>query len=117
MDDSDEFLQSVCQSGRQLVLSDAGKQMLNCPNLLKVQNSNANVPLANQTNHQTHTLKPENGDIKKKPSTVYIANSITPKAPTTNIIKGISLDLTRLCGEGKILKTLSPDGLQNGTIR
>lgn len=120
VDDTNNFLQSAYACGRQIIVTEFGKQMI-----LKVQNSNTN---ANTNTNTTQTIpsnlaKPKNGDIKQKPVGIIMANSsttTTPKVLTkSNILKRItSEELTKLCGEGKVIKTVvPPNALTNGGIR
>lgn len=99
--------------------------------ILKVQNSNTNAnanPNTKTSTTQTissNLAKQKNGDIKQKPVGIIMANSsttttTTPKVLTkSNILKRItSEELTKLCGEGKVIKTVvPPNALTNGGIR
>lgn len=131
MDDSNNFLQSAFACGRQIVVTELGKQML------KVQNSNANL-ITRQTAASTiatasNSMMSRNGDVKQKPVGILIANSAkaapatatttvtTPKVLTKpNIVKRITPEeWSKLCGEGKIKTVASPNVLTaaNGAIR
>lgn len=85
--------------------------------ILKVQNSNASSANTTQSN-PTHG---KNGDVKQKPVGIIMANASTPKMLTKpNIVKRITPEeLTKLCGEGKVIKTVcNPQNVfTNGTIR
>lgn len=129
MDDTNNFLQSAFACGRQIVVTELGKQML------KVQNSNANANLiARQTAACTvatasNSMTGKNGDVKQKPVGILIASSTTtatttvttPKVLTkSNIVKRITPEeWSKLCGEGKIKTVASPNVLTaaNGAIR
>lgn len=127
MDDTNNFLQSAYACGRQIVVTEFGKQML------KVQNSNVN---ANSITKQTtlsaasNSMVGRNGDVKQKPVGILIANSTatattattatTPKVLSKpNIVKRITPEeWTKLCGEGKIKTVASQNVLTaNGAIR
>lgn len=114
VDDTNNFLQSAFACGRQIIVTEIGKQML-----LKVQNSNANT-ITTQTN-PTNLAQGKNGDVKQKPVGIIMANASTPKVLTkSNIVKRFTPEeLTKLCGEGKIIKTVcNPQNvLSNDTIR
>lgn len=114
VDDTNNFLQSAYACGRQIIVTEFGKQMI-----LKVQNSNTNV---NTTQTLPLNSTPgKNGDIKQKPVGIIMSNSTTtPKVITkSNIVKRITPEeLTKLCGEGKVIKTVHPPNvLANGTLR
>lgn len=118
VDDANNFLQSAYACGRQIVVTEFGKQMI-----LKVQNSNANTT---QTIPSNSVASGKNGDVKQKPVGIIMANSSsssssTPKVLTkSNILKKITPEeLSKLCSEGKVIKTLSntQNVLTNGGIR
>lgn len=113
-DDTNNFLQSAYACGRQIIVTEFGKQMI-----LKVQNSNANTNTTQTI--PTNSTQGKNGDVKQKPVGIIMANSSTPKVLTkSNIVKRITPEeLTKLCGEGKVIKTVcNPQNvLGNGTIR
>lgn len=112
VDDANNFLQSAYACGRQIVVTEFGKQMI-----LKVQNSNAST---NTTQTVPSNSTPgKNGDIKQKPVGIIMSNSATPKMLTKPNIKRITPEeLTKLCSEGKVIKTVHPPNvLTNGAIR
>lgn len=127
MDDTNNFLQSAYACGRQIVVTEFGKQML------KVQNSNVNAhsitrqTVAAAAATATNLMAGKNGDVKQKPVGILIANSTatatttTPKVLTKpNIVKRITPEeWSKLCGEGKIKTVASQNVLTtaNGAIR
>lgn len=127
VDDTNNFLQSAYACGRQIVVTEFGKQML------KVQNSNVNANLitrqtaaASAVATASNSMAGKNGDVKQKPVGILIANSATtattsPKVLTKpNIVKRITPEeWSKLCGEGKIKTVSSPNVITaaNGAIR
>lgn len=126
VDDTNNFLQSAYACGRQIVVTEFGKQML------KVQNPNVNANLitrqtvASTVATASNSMTGKNGDVKQKPVGILIANSTTtatttPKVLTKpNIVKRITPEeWSKLCGEGKIKTVASPNVLTtaNGAIR
>lgn len=112
VDDANNFLQSAYACGRQIIVTEFGKQMI-----LKVQNSNANTTQTVPSN----ATPAKNGDVKPQKSVgIIMSNSTSPKVITkSNIVKRITPEeLTKLCGEGKVIKTVHPQNvLSNGTLR
>ncbi|XP_031618512.1 GA-binding protein subunit beta-1 [Contarinia nasturtii] len=113
VDDTNNFLQSAVACGRQIIVTEFGKQMI-----LKVQNSNSTTNTTQTVS--SNSVQVKNGDVKQKPVGIIMANSSTPKVLTKpNIVKRITTEeLNKLCGEGKVIKTVcNPQTLTNGTIR
>ncbi|XP_055321461.1 GA-binding protein subunit beta-1 [Sitodiplosis mosellana] len=117
VDDANNFLQSAYACGRQIIVTEFGKQMI-----LKVQNSNANANANTTQTIPSNSVAGKNGDVKQKPVGIIMANSSsTPKVLTkSNILKKITPEeLSKLCSEGKFIKTVSntQNVLTNGGIR
>lgn len=136
VDDTNNFLQSAYACGRQIIVTEFGKQML------KVQNSHANLITKQPTAVATTAVASnsmagpiKNGDVKPKPAGILIGNSTmtttstpppsspapSPKVLTKpNIVKRITPEVwSKLCGEGKIKTVASQNVLTaaNGAIR
>lgn len=88
--------------------------------ILKVQNSNTNTNTSTTQTITSNLTPSRNGDVKQKPVGIIMANASTPKVLTkSNFVKRITPEeLTKLCGEGKVIKTVNPKNmLTNGALR
>lgn len=128
IDDADNtIINSALQSGRKLVLSDAGKQLiLNYPKAVKTGASSTSTSTMDRT-IATHTefIKTESGGIKRKSPALLMPNmqSKTGSLKTNKVIKILSAEeFNKMCA-GKMtsnaFKNLPTDGLTSngGGIR
>lgn len=125
VDDADNtIINSALQSGRKLILSDAGKQLiLNYPKAVKTGASSTSTSTVDRTT-ATHTefIKTESGGIKRKSPALLMPN-MQPKTgslKTNKVIKILSAEeFNKMCA-GKItnnaFKKLPADALtSNGS--
>lgn len=109
-DDANKFLQTVMSCGRQIVVTDIGKE------IMKTQDFNMNTNNSNQF-AQLAALPRKNGDIKQKTVGVVMTNP-SQKILTTKSKTLTSEEINKLYSEGKIIRTVSsPNVVTNGTIR
>lgn len=125
VDDADNtIINSALQSGRKLILSDAGKQLiLNYPKAVKTGASSTSTSTVDRT-IATHTefIKTESGGIKRKSPALLVPNmqSKTGSLKTNKVIKILSAEeFNKMCA-GKMtnnaFKKLPTDGLtSNGS--
>lgn len=115
-DTENTIINSALQSGRKLILSDAGKQLiLNYQKTTKVGDG------LNTLGPDTNLIRMENGAIKRKPSTMLMSNVPTTSLKTNKVIKILSAEeFNKMCG-GKManntFKKVSADSINNGAIR
>lgn len=104
--DANKFLQTVMSCGRQIVVTDIGKEIIK-----QEFNSNSNQ------NQFVTTLPRKNGDIKQKTVGIVMANS-APKILATKSKTFTNEEINKLCSEGKIIRTVgTPNVVANGTLR
>lgn len=123
VDDADNtIINSALQSGRKLILSDAGKQLIsNYPKTVKTGASSTTTSTGDRT-IATHTefVKSESGAMKRKAPAILMPNKQTGSLKTNKVIKILSAEeFNRMCA-GKMtnnaFKKLPTDGLtSNGS--
>lgn len=109
-DDATKFLQTVMSCGRQIVVTDVGKE------IMKTQDFNMNTNNSSQFS-QLSALPQKNGDIKQKTVGIVMTNP-SQKLLTTKSKTLTSEEINKLYSEGKIIRTVSsPNVVTNGTLR
>lgn len=107
--DANKFLQTVMSCGRQIVVTDVGKE------IIRTQDFSTNLS-SNQFT-QVSVSPRKNGDIKQKTVGIITTNS-TSKLLTTKPKTLTNEEINKLCSEGKIIRTVSsPNVVANGTLR
>lgn len=117
-DTDNSIINSALQSGRKLILSDAGKQLiLNYPKSFKSEASNVNALITDQM------IATQNGAFKRKASAVLMPNIPAKNASlkTNKVIKILTAEeFNKMCG-GKVsnttFKKISTESLNNGALR
>lgn len=117
-DDTDNtVINSALQSGRKLILSDAGKLILNYPKGTKNGISSVDHPL--------HNIMKTDNAVKKKPALVMptLSPNKNTALKTNKVIKILSAEeFNKMCG-GKggsaatAIKKVLSDSSQNGSVR
>lgn len=123
-DGENNIISSALQSGRKLILSDAGKQlMLTYPKAAtKTDTSNSVTALSGQP-LTANSIRMENGAIKRKTTVPvsHIPAKATAQLKTNKVIKILSAEEFNKMVAGKMvnntIKKLPTDAINNGAIR
>lgn len=118
-DTDDSVINSAIQSGRKLILSDAGKLILNYPKIMK------NGICSTSTDQTFRNIIKTDSAVKKKPALVMPTLSPAKNAAlkTNKVIKILSAEeFNKMCGgkganAASAFKKVLSDSAQNGSIR